>query len=280
MGLSEGGQACIAERAGQAAQALTGALRDEIRRSAVVNSDETGARVDGRTWWEWVFRGGTAVLHVIRPSRAVDVIEEVMGAARVGTWVCHCWKPQLKAPAERFQLCRARQIRNRHGLIDRAPRLPWARELQAFFRPAIHLAKRRELLSTRGFARRVTELARRLDRLLDRPVTTPAARALVKRYPHLAAWAGCRKQRAHLLVSRSLHDPQAPHHDNDAERALRPSVIHRQVTGGFRSAGGADAYAALASVIDTARLRSQSILAALVALMGPSVLPDLAPPGA
>ena len=110
--LSEGGQACIAGRAGQAAQALTDALRDEIRRSAVVNSDETGARVDGRTWWEWVFRGGATVLDVIRPSRAVDVIEEVMGAARVGTRVCDCWNPPLNAPAARFQLCLAHQIRN------------------------------------------------------------------------------------------------------------------------------------------------------------------------
>jgi transposase len=267
--LSEGGQACIAERAGQAAQALTDVLRDEIRRSAVVNSDETGARVDGHTWWEWVFRGGTAVLHVIRPSRAVDVIEEVMGTARVGTWVCDCWKPQLNAPAERFQLCLAHQIRNLQGLIDRAPRLQWARELQALFREAIHLAKRREALSGRGFARRITQLERRLDRLLARPVTTPAARALVKRY---------RKHRAHLLVF--LHDPQVPHHNNDAERALRPSVIHRKVTGGFRSAWGAHAYAALASVIDTAKLRGQSAFATLVALMGPPVLPYLAAPGA
>jgi transposase len=267
--LSEGGQACMAERSGQAAQALTGALRDEIRRSAVVNSDETGARVDGHTWWEWVFRGGSAVLHVIRPSRGLDVIADVMGTARVGTWVCDCWGPQLNAPAERFQLCLAHQIRNLQGLIERAPRLQWARQLQALFREAIHLTKRRETLSARGFARRVTELERRLDRLLDRPVTTPAARALVKRY---------RKHRAHLLVF--LRDPQVPHHNNDAERALRPSVIHRKVTGGFRSAWGADAYAALASVIDTAKLRGQSVFATLVALMGPPVLPYLAAQGA
>jgi len=267
--LSEGGQACIAERAGQAAQAQTGALRDEIRRSAVVNSDETGARVDGHTWWEWVFRGGTAVLHVIRASRAVEVIEEVMGTARVGTWVCDCWKPQLNAPAERFQLCLAHQIRNLQGLMERAPRLQWARELQTLFREAIHLAKRRAALSAHGFARRVTELERRLDRLLARPVTTPAARALLKRY---------RKHRAHLLVF--LHDPQVPHHNNDAERALRPSVIHRKVTGGFRSAWGAAAYAALSSVLDTAKLRGQSIFETLVALMGPPVLHYLAAPGA
>lgn len=269
VGLSQGGQACIVARAGQAAQGVADGLRDEMRQSAVVHSDETGARVDGRTWWQWVFVGGTAVLHVIRPSRAVDVIEDVMGSARVGTWVCDCWKPQLKAPADRFQLCLAHQIRNLQGLIERAPRLRWARELQALFRESIHLAKRRAKLSGQGFTRRVTELERRLDRLLARPVTTPAAQALVKRY---------RKHRAHLLVF--LYDPAVPHHNNEAERALRPSVIHRKVTGGFRSAWGAHAYAALASVIDTAKRRGQFVFDTLVALMGRPVLPYLAAPAA
>lgn len=266
--LSEGGQACSLERAGQAAQGQTDAVRDEIRQSAVVGSDETGARVDGRTWWEWVFVSATAVLHVIRPSRAGDVIAEVMGPARVGTWVCDCWKPQLAAPADRFQLCLAHQVRNLQGLIERAPRLQWARELQALFREAVHLGKRRAQLSARGFTRRVSELERRLDRLLARPVKTPAAGALVKRY---------RQHRAHLLVF--LRDPAVPHHNNAAERALRPSVIHRKVTGGFRSAWGAHAYAALASVIDTAKLRGQSVFDTLVALMGQPVLPYLAASG-
>jgi transposase len=120
--LSEGGQACIVERAGVAAEAVARELQAEVRQSAVVGSDETGARVDGRTWWQWVFVTATAVLHVIRPSRAVDVIEDVMGPARVCTWVCDCWKPQLRAPADRFQLCLAHQIRNLQGLIERAPR--------------------------------------------------------------------------------------------------------------------------------------------------------------
>lgn len=266
--LSEGGQACILERAGTLAQGQADELQGEVRQSAVVQSDETGARMDGRTWWEWVFVTATAVLHVIRPSRAVAVIEAVMGPARAGTWVCDCFPAQLGAPAERFQLCLAHQIRNLQGLIDQAPRLQWARELQALFRAAIHLGNRRTALTKPGFARRVTEVERWLDRWLARPVKTPAAGALVKRY---------RKHRAHLLVF--LHDPAVPPHNNASERALRPSVVHRKVTGGFRSAWGAHAYAALASVIDTAKLRGQPVFDTLVALMGQPVLPYLTAPG-
>jgi transposase len=267
--ISEGGQACIMERAGTAAAPLAEALRDEIRCGVVVHSDETSARVGGHNWWEWAFRSGTAVLHVIRPSRGRDVIPEVMGPARVGTWVCDCWAPQLQAPAARFQLCLAHQIRNLQGLIERCPRLRWARELQALFQEAIHLGKRRDELRPRGFRRRVTQVEQRLDQLLARPVSTPQAQALLKRY---------RKHRQHLLVF--LHDPAVPSHNNDAERALRPSVVHRKVIGGFRSAWGAHAYAALASVLDTAKLRGQSVFGTLVTLMGCPVLPYLAAPGA
>jgi transposase len=259
--VSEGGLACIQARAGEAAQAQVPAIQAAVRASAVVGSDETGARVDGRNQWEWTFCTAQAVLHVITPSRGEDVITAVMGDAVVGTWVSDCWAPQLRAPAERHQLCLAHQIRNLQGLIERSPRLRWARELQALFRQAIHLHHRRAALSPRGFARQVTQMEHTLVALIDRRVHTPLAQALVKRY---------RKHRDHLLVF--LRDPTVPPHNNDAERALRGSVVHRKVTGGFRSDWGAQAYAAVASVIDTAKLHGQRSFDALLGLFGTSVL--------
>jgi transposase len=262
--LSEGGLACIQERAGAAAQARVTDLQAKIRASAVVGSDETGARVDGRTAWEWVFCSTDAVLHVIRPSRGEEVITEVMGTACPSAWVSDCWAPQLRVRAHRHQLCLAHQIRNLQGLIDRCPRLRWAHQMQTLLREAIHLDHRRADLTPRGFQRRVTQIERRLTHLIDRPVRHPLAQALVKRY---------RKHRDHLLVF--LHDPTVPFHNNDAERALRGSVVHRKVSGGFRSLWGAHAYAALASVIDTAKLHGQRIFEALLGLFGTPVLPFL-----
>jgi hypothetical protein len=54
-------------------------------------------------------------------------------------------------------------------------------------------------------------------------------------------------------------------------------VIHRKATNGFRSEGGAHAYAALATVIATAKLHKRSVFDTLVSLMGPSVLPFVTP---
>jgi transposase len=60
--------------------------------------------------------------------------------------------------------------------------------------------------------------------------------------------------------------------NNASERDLRNSVIHRKVTGGYRSAAGAHASAILTSVLATARKRGENLSATLRALAGPSPL--------
>jgi transposase len=51
--------------------------------------------------------------------------------------------------------------------------------------------------------------------------------------------------------------------NNESERALRPSVIFRKVTNRFRSEWGAKAYAALCSIVETARRNGRSALTAI-----------------
>jgi transposase len=51
--------------------------------------------------------------------------------------------------------------------------------------------------------------------------------------------------------------------NNESERALRPSVIFRKVTNGFRSEWGAKTYAALCSIVETGRRNGRSALTAI-----------------
>jgi transposase len=264
LNLSQGGQACIMQRAGVAAAAVAETIRSQVQQSAVVGCDETGARVDGQTWWQWVFVAPLAIFHLIVHSRAAGVIQAVMGAAQLDVWVSDCWSPQFHAPAQQFQICLVHQVRNLQGLIERWPRLRWARQMQQLFRSAMHLSKRRERLSATGYGLRLQVLERRLERLLQSCPAPKAAHALYKRYV---------KHRKHLFVF--LYDARVPFHNNACERALRPAVIHRKVIGGFRSAWGAQAYAALSSVIDTAKLQERNVFQTLVDLMGKPVLPFL-----
>ena len=54
-----------------------------------------------------------------------------------------------------------------------------------------------------------------------------------------------------------------PATNNVSERALRPSVIFRKVTNGFRSAWGADVYADIRSIVATGQLQGRTALAAI-----------------
>jgi len=263
--LSEGGAVAMVERAGEAAQPEAEAIGERVRQSAVIASDETSARVQGRNHWEWVFIGNGGEYHVIQRSRGQDVVEAFMGEGRAEVWLSDCWKPQLNAPADRHQLCLPHQVRALQGLRDKRPRLAWAREMQILFRAAMHLGKRREALTARGYSRQVTILEKRLDRLLARHVSGGGAN-LLERY---------RTHRAHLLLF--LHRADVPSDNNACERALRPSVIHRKVVGSFRSEWGAHAYAALATVLNTAKRVGENVFHKLINLMGTPVLHFLQP---
>jgi transposase len=263
--LSEGGAVAIVERAGEAARPEAAAIGDRVRQSAVIASDETSARVHGRNYWEWVFMGNGGEYHLIRRSRGQDVIDEFMAESRAEVWLSDCWKPQLNAPAERHQLCLPHQVRALQGLLDKRPRLAWAREMQTLFRAAMHLGKRRETLTARGYGRQVTILEQRLDRLLARRVSGVGAN-LLDRY---------RTHRAHLLVF--LYRAEVPSDNNACERALRPSVIHRKVLGSFRSDWGAQAYAALTTVLNTVKRAGENAFHKLINLMGTPVLHFLQP---
>lgn len=59
---------------------------------------------------------------------------------------------------------------------------------------------------------------------------------------------------------RFVIDPDVESTNNRAERALRPSVIHRKVSGGTRSERGSEAYARISSIYYTTKLRKQSFI--------------------
>ena len=63
-----------------------------------------------------------------------------------------------------------------------------------------------------------------------------------------------KKVRPHLFVFVTNRD--VPATNNGSEQALRPCVIFRKVTNCFRSQWGADLYADIRSVIETARRRA------------------------
>jgi transposase len=260
--ISQGGIDQIMQRAGQQAAQAVVPLTEAVRESAVVYSDETGGRVAGDNWWQWVFSTATAVLHVMRFDRSSDVIKEVFGQKSVVVWVSDLYLPQMQALAEFHQICLAHQLRNLQAVVDQTPQAFWPRAMQALFRASIHLHHERLGLAPPAFERQRQRLERICDWLLKRSLSEKEAKRLLRRY--------C-KYRASLFVflQRTDVDPT----NNRSEHNLRPSVIHRKVLGSFRSEWGAHAYTALASVIGTAALTGLDAFEAIQNLIGTPALP-------
>jgi hypothetical protein len=59
-----------------------------------------------------------------------------------------------------------------------------------------------------------------------------------------------------------VEHPEVPSQNNAAERAVRPRVIARKISGGSRSPTGSKTMAVLASLFETWRLRGENALEA------------------
>ena len=62
-------------------------LLELLRQSPVVQGDETGWRINGKTAWAWCFRDPRLALFLIDRHRSRDVIVRVLGESFAGTLV-------------------------------------------------------------------------------------------------------------------------------------------------------------------------------------------------
>jgi len=212
-------------RTGTALEPQAEAIRREVIQSAVIGSDETGARVDGRNQWQWVFRTPTASYYVIVPSRGAKVLTDVLGDARPAVWISDLWSAQQKAPAERFQLCHSHQLRDLEYTKECGDTV-FAPAMQDLLRRSQALSKQRDELPPEEFERQKQAIYAECDTLLVEDTAHPEGFKLQKRY---------RQHRDKLFVF--LKRPDVPFDNNGSERDLRNSVVHRKVTGGFRPIG-------------------------------------------
>lgn len=67
--ISQGAIANVLARVGNAIAAPADRVAATVRASEVIASDETSARVKGKTWWQWTFGCATAVYFVIAETR-------------------------------------------------------------------------------------------------------------------------------------------------------------------------------------------------------------------
>jgi transposase len=252
--ISEGAIANMLARAATPfAQAAT-EIADVVRAAPVIASDETSARVEGKTCWQWVFATAMAVLHLIAPSRGKAVVTTFLDGAQPQVWVSDRLGSQM-GHGSLHQVCLAHLLRDAQFAIDAGDTV-FAPGFKGLLKRACAIGRRRDELADKTLKSYAGDLERRLGKMLKLEPKTAAGWKLL---------GGIIKCRANLFVFVTRRD--VPPTNNVSERALRPSVIFRKVTNGFRSTWGSQVYADICSVIATGRLNGRSALDAIRATL-------------
>jgi transposase len=253
--ISEGAIANMLARAAEPFAECAQAIHETVRNSPVIASDETSARVKGKTHWQWTFGAANAVVHLIAPTRGKIVPKEFLDGAKPKVWLSDRLAAQCNH-ADAHQFCLAHLIRDAQYAIDDGDVI-FAPAFKAFLKRACEIGRRRPHLADCTIKAYARTLERELDRLLELEPTNAEGR-------HLRD-AIIVDARDKLLVFLTRRDVEPT--NNASERALRPSVIYRKVTNGFRSDWGAKVYADLCSIVSTGRLHGRSPLAAIRAVL-------------
>lgn len=222
-----------------------------LRASPRVNGDETGWRTNGRNGYLWAVTGAKHTLYHVDRSRSGRVIEGLLGAAYPGTLTCDFYGAygRLDCPKQR---CLAHLLRELKDTARDSPGFAasgFHRRCRRLVRDMLALKRQWDELGDEPYTRRACRIEDRLGQLSKAGYDEPDAARLARRLL---------RHRAEL--TRFLWDRDLGGTNNAAERALRPAVVMRKVTGGSRSPEGAAAWAKLASLMRTASQQGRNVL--------------------
>src|SRR6201747_522683 len=240
--LSQGGLMNLLRRAQERFRPGCEAAIATLRRAEVVACDETGVRIEGSNAYHWVFRSEAAVVHQASPTRGAVVVREMMDGHRPAVWISDRYTAQQGHAAE-HQTCLAHLARDVAYAVE-ASDDPVPFRLQLWLRSVFALAEHVTDLAASTLAAK----RRSLDRQLGAILATPSRCDLTR---DLQAKIG--RARDQLLVFLD-HPGRVEATNNGCERLLRPAVVQRKVTNGYRAMWAASGGAAIRTVVDTARL--------------------------
>ncbi len=244
--LSQGALANMLRRSHAPFAAEKDKIIQRLRRAEMVASDETGIRIEGLNGYHWVFLSRTEVVHEAQLSRAAQVVRDVMGDHKPDIWLSDGYSAQQNH-GRHHQTCLAHLARDvAYGLEASEDELAFRLEL--WLDRVYALARSIETYARSTLKARKRQLENTLaDILLSRPACE-VAEALRAKFA-----------RASPQLLTFLDFPgQVEVTNNACERALRPAVIQRKNTNGFRSMWAARGDCAVRTVTDTAKLAGQS----------------------
>jgi hypothetical protein len=270
--LSQGELSGVLAETARAARPAYDGLLAEARASPVVHLDETGWRENGRNGWVWTLSTPSIRLFQFSRSRAGAVADRLLGETGTGVVVSDFYGAydHLQRVQQR---CWAHLLRDIHALTEAHPddagAIAWAAGVRAVYDQAVAWTAEATAAQTRPIL---------CERARDRCQADLVAhcRAQPAAAPQAVLCARSDRYQADLFTF--VADPLVPPTNNAAERALRPLVVARKISGGTPSAGGSTTRMVLQSLVATWEVRGLDPVAEFLALLrAPRPSPEIAP---
>lgn len=228
-------------------------IKRKIRKAKSLNIDETKIKIQGKTFWLWIFRSRKNIFFVIHKKRNRTVLDEILGVNYQGIIICDGLSA-YEEYTKYLQRCWAHILRETRELAkkydDAKPMHKWMTDLFTIVKSANIKdppVKRKELYN---------KCIQEMKQLIE----------IFSSYKHLKKVITTINNGLNFWFTKILH-PQIQPTNNDGERSLREIVVIKKIIGTLRNQDGADVLAKIMTLISTWRLNGQSPFYSLRAII-------------
>jgi len=252
--ISEGGIHCLLNRLSTKGFPIYYRIRDMIKTSLVVGTDETGARLNGKKIWIWTWQNDRFTWLKGTDNRGYKTIEDNFPEGfKKSVFVHDCWKSHFQTDVHTHQLCTSHLLRELNYLEERYNHR-WPVRFRKLILEGIKL---KEKLAPGDYYQPVKErtaLENRLERLLVCELDEKLKELVSFRKRMI-------KYKDYILTF--LYHPKVPPDNNGSERAIRNVKVKQKISGQFKSWKGVENFMVLRSITDTTLKNDQNVLRAL-----------------
>jgi transposase len=222
-----------------------------LKLSDSVHMDETSWRVDGKNQWLWTLMNAHYTLFHVDKSRGGKVVKKLLGEVYGGTLHTDFYSAygEIDCKKQKCLVHLLRELRETAQKSEEFARGDLFRRLKRLIKEMLVLKKHKGKLAGKLYQQRGRRLEQRLKALAEGNHADEHSRRIANRL---------KKHEGELTLF--LWDDAVRADNNAAERALRPAVILRKITGGSRSERGAKATAILMSIARTIRQHDLPLL--------------------
>jgi transposase len=254
MKISEGGIHNLLQRFTRKANPVYQEIKSRIQNASSVGTDETGAKVNGKKNWYWVWQTQALTYIAHSMNRGIDTIKYEFVNGLPNAILTHDrWSSHFHCTVKGHQLCIPHLLKDLKYL-EELYQSEWATDLKKLFLRTMEFKK---MLISRDYLhpnnqRDIYEL--QLTTLLNYPIdnTHKKANTLQKSLV---------KNRNYIFTFLYYEDVSPD--NNASERSIRNVKVKQKISGQFKSIEGAQIYAINRSIIDTMVKSNQNIMSGL-----------------